>query len=81
MKGEVFGKSISRQEFHMATDNLIRGQNKVGCMITSPLCPPPPPPPPQMKMDRNVSSTKVAVGHIAPGEPILTGVTMPACPA
>lgn len=63
----------------MANGNFIRGGNRVGLMLTSPLCPPTPPP--QMKMDRNVSSTKVAVGHTAPGDSILTGVTMLACPA
>ncbi len=70
----------------MANGNIVRGENRVGFMLTSPLLPPPPPlpplpPPPQMKMDRNVSSTKVAVGHTAPGDSILTGVTMLACPA
>lgn len=34
-----------------------------------------------MKTDRSVSSIKVAVGHTAPGDCTLTGVTMPACPA
>lgn len=63
----------------MANGIFIRGENRAGFMLTSPLCPPPPPP--QTKMDRNVSATKVAVGHTAPGDSILTGFTMPACPA
>lgn len=36
---------------------------------------------PQMRMDRSVSSTKVAVGRTARVDSIPTGLTMPACPA
>lgn len=63
----------------MANGIFIRRENTVDFILTNPLCPPPPPP--QMKMDRNVSFTKVAVGHTAPGDSILTGATMPVCPA
>lgn len=58
---------------------LVEEKNRLGFMLTSPLCLPPPSP--QMKMDRNGSSTKVAVGHTAPGDCILTEVIMPVCPA
>lgn len=79
-ESRFLGGAVSRQELHMADGTSVRWENTVSFTLTNRLCPPPTLPP-QMKMDRSVSFSKVAVGRTAPGGSILTEVTMHVCPA